>query len=162
MKVFELRAILSRLEPDTEIFVTSTVTKGHGSFTTPVISVFQDRTSRMGGEERPVLVINHDQTSRVWVAKSHGRPEVRKVTANVMYFGGDPGRLHYRGALPEGEERFPKLLKMWDTCDITVHGSQHDGWKPLEFLDKDEANEFAERILGLTIIDLHPVEPKKS
>lgn len=77
MKAFELRMLLSRIDPNAEVLVTTADPKGHGSFANPICAVGQDRTvldsSVRPAVERPVLVLHHSAADRAWAAKGHGR-----------------------------------------------------------------------------------------
>lgn len=93
MKVLELRAILSRLDPNADVLVTSAPTDGHGSFACGAVGhslerVSQDRTVRDGGVTYPVLVLHFKADARYWAAKAHSpNPAPVRVKAIVKNRG---------------------------------------------------------------------------
>ena len=75
MKAFKLRMLLSRIDPNAEVLVTTADPSGHGFFANPICGVGQDRTvivpSAADGtrSESPVLVLHYHASDRVWAAK---------------------------------------------------------------------------------------------
>lgn len=159
MKAFELKALLSRIDPNAEVLVTTADPKGHGSFANPITAVGQDRTIMDGSTERPVLVLHHRPDNRAWAAKGHGKPEIAApVTVRARFIGGEMGTVHVRSSILQTAwtDRLTSMVTLWGQGDIDLWAKSQDGWEELVFASRAEAHGFAERCPGLVISELVP------
>lgn len=159
MKAFELKALLSRIDPNAEVLATTADPKGHGSFANRLVGIGQDRTVRDGEVERPVLVLHFGAADRVWAAKGHGKPETAApVAVRARFNGSEVGTVRMRSSILQTAwaDRLASMATLWGQGDIDLWAEPQDGWEELVFASRAEAHGFAERCPGLVISELVP------
>jgi hypothetical protein len=158
MKAFELRAILSRIDPQAELYISTAPLGDHGAFSHPVTGVSQDRTVRVssGDETKPVFVLHHtrSEADKRWAAKAHGEPTVLPGFVLHARCGADkPGVLMLKKGVvwPENGD----FVGAWSAFNLDVKDDGDEWGSPFVFSDEEAAYKAA-ALIGLAVASVRP------